>query len=434
MKKVLFIILFTIPILFLTCQKRPELKIYNLIIKNEVVKKTATTVEITIEYSYPTKLEYVNAYVSLSNSFGNSMIYNAEIYDSIFVVTADNLNENTQYYYRFEYSNGVNIIKTETKNFTTESFNMPTVETAEVSEITSNSVKCGGNVISDGGTTVTTRGVCWSENENPTVNDFHTFDGNGVGSFTSTITGLTENTVYYVRAYATNNENTAYGEQRMFTTLQNIVSPTITTLDVTNITSTSATCGGNITSDGGSAITARGICWSENHEPTISDSHTSDGEGTGVFTSQMTGLETNVTYYVRAYATSDYGTVYGEERGFITQDGLAIVSTNNVTYITSTSAVCGGNVTDDGGFDITERGVCWSANINPTINDAHTSDGSGMGEFTSSITGLNNNTMYYVRAFAKNAKGVSYGDEKSFTTSASLPSVTTKAVTNITVV
>ncbi|MBR6775667.1 MAG: DUF1566 domain-containing protein [Bacteroidales bacterium] len=95
---------------------------------------------------------------------------------------------------------------------------------------------------------------------------------------------------------------------------------------------------------------------------------------------------------------------------------LPTVTTNDVTNITSSSATCGGNVTFDGGFDITARGVCWSTNPNPTINDNKTSDGNGTGSFTSSITGLTANITYYVRAYATNEKGTSYGEQRSFTT------------------
>ena len=96
---------------------------------------------------------------------------------------------------------------------------VPTVTTSLVSEVATTSATCGGNVTSDGGASVTVRGVCWSTSQNPTVNDSHTTDGGGMGSFTSNITGLAANTIYYVRAYATNSAGTAYGEEVTFTTL-----------------------------------------------------------------------------------------------------------------------------------------------------------------------------------------------------------------------
>ena len=149
--------------------------------------------------------------------------------------------------------------------FTTEQIpdpESPIVTTADVTDITQTTAVSGGNVTDDGGAAVTARGVCWSTSQNPTISDNHTSDGNGTGSFTSNLTNLTANTTYYVRAYATNENGTSYGEQKSFTTLQNIELPTVTTADVTDITQNTAVSGGNVTDDGGAAVTARGVCWS----------------------------------------------------------------------------------------------------------------------------------------------------------------------------
>ena len=99
----------------------------------------------------------------------------------------------------------------------------------------------------------------------------------------------------------------------------------------------------------------------------------------------------------------------------------AKVTTSEVTDITSSSATCGGNVTTDNGSAVTARGICWSTSQNPTINDSKTTDGSGVGSFTSQIPNLVPNTQYYVRAYATNAAGTSYGEEVSFTTLAEQP-------------
>ena len=95
---------------------------------------------------------------------------------------------------------------------------LPTVITGAVSGTSETTAMCGGNVTSDGGANVTARGVCWSTSQNPTISNSHTTDGSGTGSFTSSLTGLTAGTTYYVRAYATNSEGTAYGSQVNFTT------------------------------------------------------------------------------------------------------------------------------------------------------------------------------------------------------------------------
>ena len=305
--------------------------------------------------------------------------------------------------------------------FTTEQIpdpESPIVTTADVTDITQTTAVSGGNVTDDGGAAVTARGVCWSTSQNPTISDNHTSDGNGTGSFTSNLTNLTANTTYYVRAYATNENGTSYGEQKSFTTLQNIELPTVTTADVTDITQNTAVSGGNVTDDGGAAVTARGVCWSKDPNPTIDNSFISNGNGTGSFTIEISGLTSATTYYVRAYATNSEGTSYGEQKTFTTLQYIQLptVTTTIVTNVTSTTATSGGNVTDDGGATVTARGVCWSTSPDPTINDNKTTDGNGMGAFTSQLTNLTHSTTYYIRAYATNSEGTSYGEQKYFST------------------
>ncbi len=102
----------------------------------------------------------------------------------------------------------------------TYAINPPVVSTSSISNVSSNSATCGGNVTSDGGSTVTARGVCWSTSQNPTISSSTTNDGTGTGSFISSITGLTAGTTYYVRAYATNAQGPSYGTQQSVTPFQ----------------------------------------------------------------------------------------------------------------------------------------------------------------------------------------------------------------------
>ena len=252
----------------------------------------------------------------------------------------------------------------------------------------------------------------------------------GAGSFTSSITGLSSGTTYHVRAYATNSEGTSYGSDVPFTA--SAIAPMVSTTAVSSVTSTSASSGGNVTSDGGASITARGVCWSTSESPTTSDIQTSDGTGAGSFTSSITGLSSGTTYHVRAYATNSEGTSYGSDVPFTASAIAPMVSTTAVSSVTSTSASSGGNVTSDGGASITARGVCWSTSESPTTSDIQTSDGTGAGSFTSSITGLSSGTTYHVRAYATNSEGISYGSDIPFTTSAIAPTVSTTAVSSVT--
>jgi hypothetical protein len=98
---------------------------------------------------------------------------------------------------------------------------------------------------------------------------------------------------------------------------EEVVLPTVTTAEPTNVFQSGATCGGEVTSDGNDTVT-RGVCWGGGEMPTLSDSYTTNGTGVGVFTSQITGLAPGVKYYVRAYATNSMGTVYGGQKEFST--------------------------------------------------------------------------------------------------------------------
>jgi hypothetical protein len=193
--------------------------------------------------------------------------------------------------------------------------------------------------------------------------------------------------------------------------------PEINTSEVTEITAISATSGGTILSDGGSSVTSRGVCWSQNPSPTLSDSKTVDGAGGGTFTSLLSGLEANTTYYVRAYATNANGTAYGLSYSFKTEYNPILLTTTELSNITKVSASSGGTITSDGGGPVVTRGVCWSENPNPTTLDDKTIDGSGNGNFVSNITELSPGKTYYVRAYAiNNSERTSYGNELNFTT------------------
>jgi uncharacterized protein (TIGR02145 family) len=187
--------------------------------------------------------------------------------------------------------------------------------------------------------------------------------------------------------------------------------PTVAIAIVNNITQTSATCGGEVTSEGGAAVTARGVCWSSDKTPTTSDKKTTDGSGTGTFASSVTGLTPGATYNILAYAVNEGGTAYSSSITFTALSYATVLTTAAFSAITTTSAVSGGDVPNDAGAPVTARGVCWNTSANATIGNNKTTDGSGPGSFTSSITGLTPNSIYYVRAYTTTSAGTSYGNE-----------------------
>lgn len=293
----------------------------------------------------------------------------------------------------------------------------PSISTVEASEITDNSAKSGGVIIKDGGYHITKKGVCWSKDASPDINDNKTSDGTGNESYTSNITGLEPGITYYIRAYAENASGLgiSYGNEKSFTTTS-YKSPTVSTSNVTNINSNTAVVGGNVTSDGGAYITERGIYYSTN---IISfGTKIQIGSDIGVFSKTLSGLSPNTTYYVKAYATNSVGTSYGDILSFKT--GLAAqsptVRTSAPTIITSNSATLGGNVTSIGSSPVLERGVVYATTTNPTISNTKITSVNGTGAFSVNATNLTANTTYYVKAYAINSQGIGYGSEVNFTT------------------
>ena len=193
--------------------------------------------------------------------------------------------------------------------------------------------------------------------------------------------------------------------------------PELSTDPVTEITATSAVSGGNVTDDNGSEVIAKGVCYNTFEDPDITHSKTTNGAGLGPFTSNLSQLTPGTQYYVRAYATNEHGTGYGNQQVFTTGSVLpAGLTTASVTTITTNGAVSGGTITSSGGGSITAKGVCWSISENPSTANSKTEDGSGTDTFVSTLTGLCINQKYYLRAYATNSAGTSYGNQVTFTT------------------
>lgn len=351
-----------------------------------------------------------------------------------FVSSITSLTAGRIYYVRAYATNSIGTSYGAELSFSAKAF-PATVSTNSILNITATSATSGGNVTSEGGGSVTARGVVWGTSSGPRIAlDTKTTDGAGFGAFTSSLTSLKPATTYYFRAYATNSSGTSYGAETSFTTLA--ATPTVTTtIGITNITAITATGGGNISSDGGGLVTARGIIWSTSTGPTISlSTRTNNGGGTGAFTSSMTGLSTNTKYYVRAYATNSAGTSYGDETTFTTLNNLPILVTNDVTSITATTAVLNGNVTADAGSAVTGKGIVWAMTTGPNIssNLGNLTVGAGLGSIAVGPTGLTPGATYYVKAYATNSNGTAYGNEVTFKTLATNPSISTYSAANIT--
>ena len=227
-----------------------------------------------------------------------------------------------------------------------------------------------------------------------------------------------------------------------FTGCHKVRIPTVTTTAVCDVSATACTAGGEVTADGGGEVVERGVCWGVEAAPERGGDHVSVGKGLGSFSCGITGLSPLTTYYVRAYAVNDAGTAYGEPVAFTTlssgsgggdggetpddppQVTTPQVTTAQVTNVMYDVATGAGEVIDDGGANIFERGLCWGLEHDPDLAGSHVAAANAEhSAFVCGITGLMPNTIYYVRAYAMNKAGVAYGSEVCFETREESPMV-----------
>ncbi len=350
---------------------------------------------------------------------------------------------------------GVNTINVRASNANSQSYTItlesltyqpPAVTTLSATSVSYTSANLNGNITSTGTSSISGYGFIYSTSNSAVL----TLTGSGtkvqvggtkgVGSFTNNITELVEGTTYYYVAYAINATGTTYGIKSNFATLSH-QPPAVSTLSASNISYTSFTLNGDITSTGTTSISGYGFIYSTSSGATL----TLTGNGTtiqvgatmgaGTYNYSLTGLSSNTTYYYVAYTRNNSATVYGAKSSVSTlQKGLPSVSTMTASNISGTGIFLVGNLLSLGGgySSVSQYGFVYSNVISGNSFVASGSslvvDGSGvntvklgtkttLSTFTNTITGLSSNTTHYVRAYATNASGTSYGTELSFTPS-----------------
>lgn len=316
-------------------------------------------------------------------------------------------------YYRAYATNSIGTSYSSGGTFTTTAV-APTVTTPTSASVSTSSVILGGTISSDGGAVITARGTCYGTSPSPVTNCVAA-SGTSTGVFTQSRTGLSLATVYYYRAYATNSVGTTYSADGTFTTLA--MAPTVTSPTATAVSTTSATLGGTITSDGGAVITARGTCYGTSVNPTTNCVAVS-GTSTGTFTQVRSGFSTSNTYHYRAYATNSIGTSYSADATFTTLAyTVPTVTSPTATNAYGSGATLGGTITSDGGGGILERGTCWGTSFE-TLTNCMPASGTSTGAFTHVQTGFDYSSTVYYRAYARNAAGTAYSIATTFNTPA----------------
>jgi hypothetical protein len=191
------------------------------------------------------------------------------------------------------------------------------IETILVTDVISRSAKSGGILLDDGGSFITEKGVCWSIEPDPTIEDFKTNDGEGIEPFESTLNNLEPETKYFYRAYALNSGGVNYGNQSSFTTTD-VRTPLISTIEPWGVRINTAFTGGENIIENGLGVYRKGICWSLEKNPDTEDNVIEGGQGADPFEVEMTDLSPETTYFVRSFAANADGIAYGEEYSFTT--------------------------------------------------------------------------------------------------------------------
>ncbi len=308
---------------------------------------------------------------------------------------------------------------------------IPTLTTIEVSDIKANSATSGGIISDEGSSSITARGVCWSTEATPTIDGDKTSDGAGAGTFTSPLSGLTEATQYYVRAYATNSEGTGYGMAMSFSTLGQ--APTATTQSATNVTTTSATLNGTVNANYVSTVVSFEYGTTTAYGQTITATQSPvTGNSNRNVNATLTGLEVGTGYHFRVKTVNSLGTIYGNDMLFITLGLAPTATTQSACCLSSTGATLNGTINANYistivtfEFGTTAAyGASILATQSPISGNSPTSVSAG-------ISGLNVGTTYHFRVKAVSPLGTTFGEDMTFKTLGGIPIASTMTAINL---
>ena len=425
MKKIYFLLL-VLATIFVACKKDRDVEFSTFTVEDEKIVASYTSMDLSCKVRCAATInEFYLQYDTVADfSTYQEVALTENEKTEVYSVKIGDLLDNTIYYVRYVAVNSYSqVTSEEVSEFKTLQATTPTIEVREITDVLDTIAIVGFVLKFNGGADVSKIGVCWSVDSVPTIDStyvIYSIDAaKGVAdgdSLVMNISGLKANTTYFVRAYAENKMGIGYSESKSFITL---TLPEVKTGEITDIQLTSAVLNGEAIFNGNDTTTEYGFCWGEEADLTIEKSQNMKVEVAedSTFTYRLSNLQDETKYYVRAYAKNKIGLVYGEVKEFTTQSTVVpTIETSVVTQITYTTATVGGNVISNGGADVIERGVCYSTSSNPTISNNVLKSGEGLGSFNIELKNLQDGTKYYVRAYAKNKKGVSYGEIVEFET------------------
>ena len=356
--------------------------------------------------------------VSLKSMDDNATEMAAEVNDNAtFTYAVSGLTAGAKYYVRAYAVNDYagKVWSANEVSFTTiESY--PQVRTDNVSELNLTNGTCilNGYIEHSGNPAYSERGFCVSDNGEPTVeNSSYTVSGNGIGAFSSTMSGLINENTYRVRAFTIQNGRVFYGSTVSFSTA---TAPTsVATTGPSAVTHNSAILNGTILKEGNPKYTERGFCYSvTNKTPTISDTKVAVSNSSSAdFSYHLSNLDHNKTFWFRAYAIQNGQPTYGDVASFQTtwsETKVFTIAADNIKYYEMTLR---GQINDIGVPAYSQRGFCYSFwQEEPTLNNSTklTVPGVAEGAFSYHLTDLTARSTYYYRAFAIQDGITIYGD------------------------
>lgn len=353
--------------------------------------------------------------------------------DKQYSVSVSGLEIGTTYYVRAYGKNSVGLnLSSNQVSFTTIA-SLTKVGTKPVTQIdvVNGRAQFNGEIIEVGSPVYSEKGFCYNRNGEPTISDNKvTVSGVTGGDFLYTCASLSSNATYYVRAYAIQEGKVYYGTAVTFST--DVSTTIVSTSGATSVTPSSATLNGSIVQEGSPKYSEKGFCYSTTSNPTINSIKiVVNDNGVGNYSLSISGLSYNTTYYYKAYAIQNGIVVYGSQVSFNTGYTEAVViADSGVTNIKYDSATISFTVTNVGDPSCTEAGICYGTSYNPSISSFVMKGVVGTYRQTLTVTGLNEGTTYYYRAFVIQNGQPLYSSVYSFNT-ASKPSVSTLSPSNL---
>lgn len=345
--------------------------------------------------------------------FGNSPLTKTSIKTVI-----DGFPRASELYVRAYITNAKGVSMSETQIIRTMD-GIPYSETHEILNIHSRTVEARGQVMTDGGSDLNAYGICYSTDPEPDTNS-KLAGASKVGAFTVKLDGLIPFTKYYYRSYIRNRFTTTYGEVSEFETTG---PPNAVTGDPGRIMVSSINMSMEVTDDGGHKVTETGICYSMLRNPTYDNNTFKLGVGMGSFNGVIGNLDPGSKYFIRAYAINSEGIGYGEQIELFTKIGIPEIQTMTVSDIDFSSVTFNGEVLDDGGLDVIERGFAWDTTSRPTKSNNYAIMTGNNNTFSYALDDLETGRTYYVRAYARNERGYVYADAVEF-----IPLISTELV------